>query len=215
MDTENDGAPRGRGRRHGAAPPASERRDALVRLAAGLFAEQGFQATTVRQIADQAGILSGSLYHHFDSKESIVDEILSSFLDDLLRDHRAAVADGGDPRRLLTELIAVAHACLEPHRAAITVLQNDRCYLRRLSRFDYLDRAEREVRRIWTGVLRDGQDRGAFRSDLDPGLTYRTARDAIWATARWYRPDGPLDTGDLARHFTRVLFDGIVPEQHT
>ncbi len=48
-----------------------------------MFAEQGLRTTTVRDIADSAGILSGSLYHHFDSKESMVDEILRGFLDRL------------------------------------------------------------------------------------------------------------------------------------
>ena len=83
-------------------PGRSERRDDLVQLAAELFAKKGYQATTVREIADTAGILSGSLYHHFDSKESIGDEILSSFLNDVLTDYRAAVtrrrAAGGGRR---------------------------------------------------------------------------------------------------------------------
>ena len=55
----------------------SERRARMVALAGELFAQKGYRATTVREIADAAGILSGSLYHHFDSKESIGDEILS------------------------------------------------------------------------------------------------------------------------------------------
>ena len=52
------------------------RRDEIVALAGEMFAARGFAGTTVREIADAAGILSGSLYHHFDSKESIVDELL-------------------------------------------------------------------------------------------------------------------------------------------
>src|ERR1044072_877697 len=76
--------------------PASERRDHLVKLAAELFARKGFQATTVREIADEAGILSGSLYHHFDSKETIVDEVLSTFLDDLVGRYRTALEQDGD-----------------------------------------------------------------------------------------------------------------------
>ena len=44
------------------------RREELLAIAASLFAERGFKNTTVRDIADAAGILSGSLYHHFDSK---------------------------------------------------------------------------------------------------------------------------------------------------
>ena len=42
----------------------------------------------MREIADAAGILSGSLYHHFDSKESIGDEILSGFINEVLADYR-------------------------------------------------------------------------------------------------------------------------------
>ena len=60
---------------------APTRRDELLELAAAMFAERGLRATTVRDIADSAGILSGSLYHHFSSKEEMVDEVLRGFLD--------------------------------------------------------------------------------------------------------------------------------------
>ena len=62
---------------------ANSRRDELLGLAASMFAERGLRATTVRDIADGAGILSGSLYHHFSSKEEMVDELLRGFLDQL------------------------------------------------------------------------------------------------------------------------------------
>ena len=62
---------------------APTRREELLAIAAGLFAERGFKNTTVRDIADAAGILSGSLYHHFDSKEAMVDELLDSFQTEL------------------------------------------------------------------------------------------------------------------------------------
>src|SRR6202046_4782388 len=65
-------------------PGRSERRADVMQTAAELFAQKGFRATTVREIADAAGILSGSLYHHFDSKESIGAELLSDFLHELL-----------------------------------------------------------------------------------------------------------------------------------
>ena len=77
----------------------------MVRLAGELFAQKGFRATTVREIADAAGILSGSLYHHFDSKESIADEILSSFINDVLTDYRTAVSSAGSPRDVLEQIV--------------------------------------------------------------------------------------------------------------
>ncbi|HEY1440563.1 MAG TPA: TetR family transcriptional regulator KstR2, partial [Mycobacterium sp.] len=70
---------------------ANSRRNELLELAAAMFAERGLRATTVRDIADGAGILSGSLYHHFSSKEEMVDELLRGFLDWLFARYREIV----------------------------------------------------------------------------------------------------------------------------
>jgi AcrR family transcriptional regulator len=94
----------------------SERRAHLVLLAGELFAEKGFRATTVREIADAAGILSGSLYHHFDSKESIGDEILQGFLNEVLADYREAAATEDDPRAVLERVVRTSTVTLSRHR---------------------------------------------------------------------------------------------------
>ncbi|MEO3810112.1 TetR/AcrR family transcriptional regulator [Sphaerisporangium sp. B11E5] len=219
-DTAADGsAPRRQGgtRRAGSSGPASERRDHLVKLAAELFARKGFQATTVREIADEAGILSGSLYHHFDSKETIVDEVLSTFLKDLIGRYRAALDHGADARTVLSEMVRIGFSTLEPHRAAITVMQNDWNYLRSLpgDRFDYLIKAEDEVERMWIEQIKRGQAEGLFRPDVDPKLTYRMIRDTIWVAVRWFRPGGRLNTTTLAEHYITVLFDGLATGHRT
>ncbi|HEY0539351.1 MAG TPA: TetR/AcrR family transcriptional regulator [Actinoallomurus sp.] len=188
---------------------ASKRREHLVRLAAELFAEKGYQATTVRNIADEAGILSGSLYHHFDSKESIVDEILTSFFDELTAANQAALDRGGDPRALLAELVRICFGTFVPHRAAIMVMQNDWNYLRQFDRFDYLSRSEEDNERMWVHQIIQGQQTGLFRDDIDARLTYRMIRDTIWMAVRWFRPGGRLDAQGLADHYIKVLFDGI------
>jgi AcrR family transcriptional regulator len=203
------GAEGARRRGRGSSALASERREHLVRLAAELFAEKGYQATTVRNIADEAGILSGSLYHHFDSKESIVDEILAAFFDELAAANQAALERGGDPRTVLAALVRNCFDTLEPHRAAVTVMQNDWTYLRRFDRFDYLSRAEEETERIWVKQITRGQETGVFRDDIDAGLTYRMIRDTIWVAVRWFQPGGRLDAQGLADHYIKVLFDGI------
>jgi AcrR family transcriptional regulator len=185
----------------------SERRADLVRIAAELFAERGYRATTVRHIGDAAGVLSGSLYHHFDSKETILDELLSSYLDELLETYRRIA--GAEPAAALRGLVTEAFRSLGEHRAAITVLQNERNYLRTLPRFGYLTKAEEEVRRIWITVLRDGIDTGAFRGDLDPAVTYRFLRDSVWVAVRWFRQDGELSQDELANHYLKLIFDGI------
>jgi AcrR family transcriptional regulator len=215
------GAGRGRGnasrRGQGGAGSASERREHLVRLAAEIFARKGFQATTVREIAKEAGILSGSLYHHFDSKETIVDEVLSTFLDDLIGRYRAVLAEGGEPRDVLARMVHIAFSTIEPHRAAITVMQNDWSYLRSLpgDRFDYLVAAEDEVERMWVDQIKRGQADGWFRADVDPKLTYRMIRDSIWVTVRWFQPGGRLDPAALADQYITILFDGLATGART
>ncbi|MEV0588217.1 TetR/AcrR family transcriptional regulator [Nonomuraea sp. NPDC050310] len=204
-------------RQRPASGSASERRDHLVKLAAELFARKGFQATTVREIADEAGILSGSLYHHFDSKETIVDEVLSTFLDDLVGRYRGALEAGGSPREVLSEMVRIGFSTLEPHRAAITVMQNDWNYLRSLpgDRFDYLVKVEEEVERMWLEQIKAGQAAGQFRPDVDPKLTYRMIRDTIWVAVRWFRPGGRLNTTGLAEHYITMLFDGLATGERT
>ncbi|MEU6781086.1 TetR/AcrR family transcriptional regulator [Nonomuraea angiospora] len=205
----------GKRQRASSSGSASERRDHLVKLAAELFARKGFQATTVREIADEAGILSGSLYHHFDSKETIVDEVLSTFLDDLIARYRAAIDTSADARTVLSEMVRIGFGTLEPHRAAITVMQNDWNYLRQFERFNYLVKAEDEVEQIWVTQIKAGQAAGLFRSDVDPKLTYRMIRDTIWVAVRWFRPGGRLNTAGLAEHYITVLFDGLATGERT
>ncbi|WP_030164110.1 TetR/AcrR family transcriptional regulator [Spirillospora albida] len=207
--TRTPGQGGGRRRGKGSSALASERREHLVRLAAELFAEKGFQATTVRNIADEAGILSGSLYHHFDSKESIVDEILAGFFNEIMEAYRSVIDGGRDARETMAALVRIAFGTLEPHRAAITVLQNDWNYLKDMERFAYLIKSEDEVEKLWVDTIKAGQKEGLFRVDLDATLTYRMIRDTIWVAVRWFKPGGRLNAADLADHYVKVMFDGI------
>jgi len=180
----------------------------MVSLASELFAQKGFRATTVREIAEAAGILSGSIYHHFESKESIADEILSGFLDDVLADYRAAVSAGGDPAEVITRIVRSSSHTLMRHRAALTMLQNDWAYFASQPRFGYLRRDLREVERIWLTELERGKESGAFRPDLDVKLTYRLLRDILWLPMNW-RQAGRFSTDQVVEALLGLLFDGI------
>jgi TetR/AcrR family transcriptional regulator, cholesterol catabolism regulator len=186
----------------------SQRRADVVRLAGELFAQKGFRATTVREIADAAGILSGSLYHHFDSKESIGDEILSGFLNDILAAYRSAVAGADDPRDAVERIVRTSSHTLARHRAALTMLQNDWNYFSTQPRFSYLRKDLREIERIWMTQLQRGVDTGVFRADLDVRITYRLLRDILWLPMNALQAGG-FGTEQVVDSFLRLLFDGI------
>ena len=186
----------------------SQRREDMVTRASELFAQKGFQSTTVREIADSAGILSGSIYHHFDSKESIADEILSGFFDDVLADYRAAVSAGGDPADVLARIVRSSSHTLARHRAALTMLQNDWAYFSIQPRFGYLRKDLREIERMWIAQLEQGKASGAFRPDLDVKLTYRLLRDILWLPMNWRQAAG-FSTDQVVEAVLALLFDGI------
>jgi AcrR family transcriptional regulator len=184
----------------------------MVRLAGELFAEKGFRATTVREIADAAGILSGSLYHHFSSKEAIGDEILSNFISDVLADYQSAVSAGGGPRAVIEQIVRSTSRTLTRHRAALAMLQSDWSYFSTQPQFAYLLRALKEIEQTWTAQLKAGIADGVFRADLDPRLTYRLLRDVLWIPAQWRRAGG-YSADQVVDAFLRLLFDGISAAQ--
>src|ERR1700726_2703490 len=117
---------------------ANSRRNELLELAATLFAERGLRATTVRDIADAAGILSGSLYHHFDSKESMVDEILREFLDDLFGRYRLIAAKNLGPRLTLEAIVVTSFEAIRQRHDAVAIYQNEAHRLSDQPRFAYI-----------------------------------------------------------------------------
>ncbi|MQA07127.1 MAG: TetR family transcriptional regulator [Pseudonocardiaceae bacterium] len=188
---------------------ASGRRAELLALAAEMFAERGYRATTVRDIADAAGILSGSLYHHFDSKESMVDEILTDFLDELFGRYREIVASELGPRATLEAIVVASFECINARRAEVAIYQNESKYLVRFDRFSYLADRNVEFRKLWIRLLEEGMREGVFRQGLDVELVYRFIRDTVWVAVHWYRPGGELSARDVAEQYLQILLDGI------
>jgi len=204
--TPKRGKKAGRGAENGAEPV---RQNELLQIAADLFADRGYNATTVRDIADEAGILSGSLYHHFDSKESMIDTILSSFIEQTLSQYEAVVAEGKGPTETFEGLVRASLDSMVDSRSAILIYQNEARFLAVQPRFSYLRDAHRRFERIWTDVLKDGIAAGEFRDSIDPKLVYRLIRDTVWAAPRWYRPGGSLKPARIIDQYTAVLIDGV------
>ncbi|MFF8957109.1 TetR/AcrR family transcriptional regulator [Streptomyces sp. NPDC014894] len=186
-----------------------ERRSELLGVAAEVFAAQGYNATTVRRIADEAGMLAGSLYYHFDSKESMLDEILSTFLTELWQGYDAVLAAGLGPRETLEALVTESFREIDRHRSAVAIYQRESRHLAAQPRFHYLAESQRTFERAWLGTLERGVAEEAFRADLDVRLTYRFVRDTVWVAASWYRPGGQHSPEEIARQYLSMVLDGI------
>ncbi|WP_436740082.1 TetR/AcrR family transcriptional regulator [Streptomyces sp. BBFR102] len=190
-------------------PPSPERREELLATAAEVFAAQGYNATTMRKIADEAGMLAGSLYYHFDSKESMVDEILSTFLNELWERYDAVLDAESGPRETIEALVTESFREIGRRRAAVAIYQKEARHLQSLPRFAYLTDSQQKFARAWLGTLERGVATGAFRADLDVRLTYRFLRDTVWVAASWYRPDGQHSPQEIARQYLSMVLEGI------
>jgi len=191
---------------------SSERRDQILAIAAHLIAKRGYSATTVRDIADEAGILSGSLYHHFPSKEAILQEILRSFLTGLRGRFEEIVAAGNSPRETLDRLIGHAFATIERQPDAVGLYQNELSFLARQPGFEFLSEDSERIEALWITVIRKGQKVGDFRDSIDAAITYRFLRDAVWSTVAWYRPGRGHSAESLTDNFLDLLHQGLLTD---
>jgi AcrR family transcriptional regulator len=185
------------------------RRDELLDLAATMFAERGLRATTVRDIADSAGILSGSLYHHFKSKEQMVEEVLRDFLDWLFGRYREIVDTEPNPLERLKGLFMTSFEAIEDRHAQVVIYQDEAKRLSALPQFDFVDTRNKEQRQMWINLLNEGVEQGCFRPDIDVDVVYRFIRDTTWVSVRWYQPGGPLTAEEVGRQYLSIVLGGI------
>jgi AcrR family transcriptional regulator len=193
----------------------SARRAEIVAIAGELFATRGYANTTVREIADAAGILSGSLYHHFDSKESMIEALMRDFLEDIGHQYTTVASAGTDPVTTLRALVHVAFGALATDRAAVAVMLNEYNVLVQYPRFSFLRDAVEATERLWIEVLDAGMRAGGLRQDVPADAVYRFLRDAIWVSVRWYRPDGPQRPDAIADDYLTVLLGGLATRRPT
>ena len=186
------------------------RKDEILAAAKEVFAQHGVKQATMRQIGAKAGVLSGSLYHHFESKLDLVDEILSEFCTEVLGQYRLMAMDTADcPTRFRT-MMRYAFSLLDRHAAALAIIQGDSAELVRDARFTHLISFNREIEDRWTDLIRDGIRAGVFRPSVDARVFYRFARDAILGARIWYRPARSKTFDTLADELSDILLQGLI-----
>lgn len=188
------------------------RRQDLVRIAAQEFARRGYRATTLRHIADAAGILPGSLYHHFGSKEELLREVMTLSTAEHVETLERIAADGRPaPEQLRAALRARLELYREQGLALGVVLQTDTTTLRADVFAPMRDLGYR-IERAWTRILGNGVKDGFFEPDLDlRTTTFAVVGMLNWAH-RWFDPDGRLGPAELADRWADLLLGGLLKD---
>lgn len=181
-------------------------RDQILEIAVQVFIEQGYEATSVASLAARLGLSKSALYHHFASKEALLEVALDEALGGLegvLRD-----AGDGSARDRLEQVLRGAVLVLIDRLAYVTLLLRvrgnsdvERAALERRRAFD------REV----TGLVQAAQAEGTVRADVDPSVATRLLFGMVNSIVEWYRPSGGEGGAELARDVLAVALDGLAP----
>lgn len=189
-------------------------RQEIIDAAARVFYAKGYESASIQDIADELGILKGSIYYHVRSKEEMLFEILLRAHDDY---HRA-VADipglDGGPLSLLREFVTrhAEHCARNP--VATGVFFRDFTSLGD-ERRDVVIAKRDEYEHILRSILADGVASGTICPDLDPGLTGREIVGMLNWTTQWYRADGPLSPEEIAESMADLVVLGVACDPHT
>ncbi|HEY2386417.1 MAG TPA: TetR/AcrR family transcriptional regulator [Candidatus Binatia bacterium] len=201
----------------GAASKSARTRQRILDAAAAAFRRDGFASVTLKDIAERAGLQTGSLYYHFDGKEDLVEAVLAAGTEGALVATREAVGTLGPKADPLARLRAAIAAHL---RVVLAESSYASANLRILGQVPEAIR-EKHLRRqrvfgaLWKRLLRDAAATGAVRTDLDLSVVRMLALGALNWSVEWYRK-GRRSPDEIAAHATTLILDGIArrPPRH-
>jgi AcrR family transcriptional regulator len=186
---------------------AVDRREQILAAATRRFAEFGFEATTVRQIADDVNILSGSLYHHFATKEEILEEIVRDAIIQTRDDARRIAALDLDAEQRFVALLMIELHRLTASQEVYAIVFNERKFFRRSTYFHYLVQAKKASYDAWSAILSDGVKEGLFHAELDIYLTISTVLRMLNAGADWFKNEDGSEIDAIANYSLDKLLD--------
>lgn len=188
--------------------PGSRRRQEIFDIAVRLFSERGYPQTSVKDIADAAGILKGSLYAHVESKE----DILLAVVEDI---HARFDANQAACERLVAPPFDRLVAFLDGHlRAASSALAFHRIYSRdwrSLSpeRYQVIRKRRDGYEEYLADLIAAAQHDGSVRGDADPRLLSKTLLAMLNSLHTWFRPGRAFAAGDVTAAYLGVVLSGI------
>jgi AcrR family transcriptional regulator len=172
-------------------------RGRLLDHAARLFLQKGYERTTVRDLASAVGIQSGSIFHHFSSKEDILEAVMSEALVYFTEELRAAIERADGPRdSLLACIRSELQFTIGPDTTAVMslLISEWRCLSPDAQSKILHYRAIYE--QLWLDVLHQAKEAGLVQGDVF--VMRRLLAGAIHWTTTWFQLDGELSLEDLA-----------------
>jgi AcrR family transcriptional regulator len=180
----------------------------VLRCAIELFIRQGYEATSIGDLARELGVTKSAVYHHVPSKEALLAAALDEALDGLSTaiDDAVAARPEVDAYERLRSAVRQSVGILVAHLPAVTLLLrvrgNSEVELAALKRRRLIDDK-------LAGLVQAAVDEGSLRADIPPELISRLLFGMVNSLVEWYRPDGPVSVHELSTSVVELAFDGL------
>lgn len=187
--------------------PKASTKQAIERAALSLFAERGYPAVSMREIAERVGIRQGGIYNHFGSKQALLVHLMEEHMRALLVALDASVPKGGDPRQRLAQFVRfhVLYHLAQPDDVFIAYMELRSLEPDGLARLKELRRAyEARLRRI----LEAGQRLGVF-AITDVPVQAMGLIAMLTGVTTWYRDGGRLTREEVADIYAAMVMRSL------
>jgi AcrR family transcriptional regulator len=180
----------------------------ILDAALAVMAEHGYHGTSVRDIAERAGVSPAAHYHHFASKQQVLATIMERGIKALLERTHATLADAGDePAARLRAIVDVQ---------VLFHLQDQRGTLLGTSELRALEEPVRsrhiakrqQQQRLFDGVVTEGVERGVFTTPI-PLEAARAIVVMCTGVASWFSPRGRMSRAEVVRRYQRLALDMV------
>ncbi len=183
-------------------------RQQIIDTARRLFRTQGYNGTTLNQVAAELGVTRAALYHWLPSKQSVLCEIHEAVMDDLQASFERIVAQDGSELARIEQALHNHVVTVATNLDAITVFFQDEASLppelaRRIAA------KKRHYDQVLEQLVSHAQKNGTIRSDLDAKIVVNSLMGMCNWLYQWYKPEGPASPDEVARHVVAIAIDGL------
>jgi AcrR family transcriptional regulator len=192
------------------------KREELVRIAASLFKEQGYQSTRLIDIARAAGLDRATVYYYFGSKEELFRATVAGLLDALIQGAEQLVADKGLSwvERLHAVYVGLMVSYEENYPATFVYIQEQMHQVESEESVwaQEIMKKTRAFDQMLITLIREAISGGELRNDLPPRLVEHALFGMLNWTHRWFQPGKGMTGREVAEAFWSIFTDGMKPQ---
>lgn len=189
-------------------PEGRSMRESILVAAVQLFAEYGYHAAPLRDIARLAGIQAASIYHHYPSKQALLVKIMETYMQRLNASLEHILSEYDDPLRRLDEAIANHIRMHTIYKDEFFIIDTEMRALEDASRL-YVFSLRDTYESLLQDLLRDGMERHVFRA-CDAKVTSYAIIAMCTQVATWFRPDGRLSVQQVITMYRQLITEGLL-----